>query len=69
MARELSLIPVEKIKNNLSIAMSNPLDNTAISLIESTSNCSIQIFISTKTEINIAINKYYNNIRERGIRL
>lgn len=62
MARELNLIPVEKIKNSLSIAMSNPLDNAAISLIESVSNCSVQIFISTKKEINVAINKYYNDI-------
>jgi type IV pilus assembly protein PilB len=60
-ARSLNLMPVEKNRDSLSIAMSNPLDNEAISLVENVSNCNVQIFISTRSDINSAIDKYYGD--------
>ena len=54
-------MPVEKNRDSLSIAMSNPLDNEAISLVENVSNCNVQIFISTSSDINSAIDKYYGD--------
>ncbi|MBU1148091.1 MAG: type II secretion system protein GspE, partial [Candidatus Omnitrophica bacterium] len=58
-ATQFCLIPVDKIGNNLTIAMSNPLNNLAIEDIELVSGLCVQIFVSTATDIKNAINKYY----------
>lgn len=58
-ASQFCLIPVDKIGNNLTIAMSNPLNALAIEDIELVSNLCVQIFVSTTTDINRAIEKYY----------
>ena len=58
-SRQYCLIPIDKIGNSLSIAMSNPLNTQAIEDIELITNCKIQTFVSTATEIKKAIEKYY----------
>jgi hypothetical protein len=58
-ARQYLLIPIDKFGNNLSIAMSNPLNNEAIKNIESLAGCNVQIFVSTSSDIRKAIDKYY----------
>jgi type IV pilus assembly protein PilB len=58
-ASQFCLVPVDKIGNNLTIAMSNPLNALAIEDIELISNLCVQIFVSTATDINKAIEKYY----------
>lgn len=58
-ARQYCLIPIDKIANNLTIAMSNPLNNQAIEDIETLSSCSVQIFVSTASDIKQAVEKYY----------
>lgn len=59
-ARQYCLIPIDRISKTLTIAMSNPLNTQAIEDIETISGCSVQIFISTASDIKEAISKYYN---------
>ena len=61
LARQYLLIPIDKLSNNLSIAMSNPLNNRAVDELESLVGCNIQIFVSTSSDIKKAIDKYYKD--------
>jgi type IV pilus assembly protein PilB len=58
-ARQYLLIPVDKIGNNLTLAMSNPLNVQAIEDVELISGCTVQTFVSTSSDIRKAIAKYY----------
>jgi type IV pilus assembly protein PilB len=60
-ARQFMLIPIDKIGSNLTIAMSNPLNVQAIEDVEMLTNCSIQTFVSTSSDIKKAIEKYYKD--------
>lgn len=60
-ARQYLLIPVDRVGNNLTIAMSNPLNTHAIEDLELSSGCSIQIFVSTLSDVKWAIEKYYKD--------
>ena len=57
--RQHCLIPIDKIGRSLTLAMSNPLNAQALEDVEKMTSCSVQIFVSTATEINSAINRYY----------
>lgn len=61
LARQYLLIPIDKLSNNLSIAMSNPLNNRAVDELESLVGCNVQIFVSTSSDIKKAIDKYYKD--------
>lgn len=58
-AKQYNLIAIDKIGELLTIAMSNPLNVQAAEDIEMLSGCKVQVFISTMTDINNAIKKYY----------
>lgn len=58
-ARQFCLIPIDKIGNNLTIAMSNPLNGQAIEDVEMISKCVVQAFVSTTTDIKKAIERSY----------
>ena len=58
-ARQYCLIGIDKIGNTLTIAMSNPLNMQAVEDIELMTNCRVQAFVSTMSDINNAIEKYY----------
>jgi len=60
-ARQYLLIPIDKIGNNLTVAMSNPLNIQAIEDVELLSGCSVQTFVSTSSDIKKAISKYYKD--------
>jgi len=60
-ARQYLLIPIDKIGNNLTLAMSNPLNVQAIEDVELLSGCSVQSFVSTSSDIKKAIEKYYKD--------
>ncbi len=60
-ARQYLLVPIDKIGNNLTLAMSNPLNTQAIEDIEMLSGCSVQTFVSTFSDIKKAIEKYYKD--------
>lgn len=55
------LMPIDRIGNNLTLAMSNPLNKEAVEDIEELTKCSVQIFVATTTDIRSAIAKYYHN--------
>ena len=57
--RQYLLVPIDKIGNNLTLAMSNPLNVQAIEDVELLSGCSVQTFVSTSSDIKKAIEKYY----------
>lgn len=59
-ARQYLLIPIDKIGNNLTVAMSNPLNIQAIEDVELISGSNVQTFVSTSSDIKKAIAKYYN---------
>lgn len=58
-ARQYCLIPIDKIGNNLTVAMSNPLNGQAIEDIETISKCVVQSFVSTTSDIRKAIERCY----------
>lgn len=58
-ARQYLLIPIDKIGNNLTIAMSNPLNIQAVEDVELLSGCSVQTFVATSSDVRKAIAKYY----------
>ncbi len=60
-ARQYILVPIDKIGNNLTLAMSNPLNVQAIEDVELLSGCNIQTFVSTSSDIKRAIEKYYKD--------
>ena len=60
-ARQYLLMPIDKIGNNLTLAMSNPLNVQAIEDVELLSGCSVQTFVSTSSDIKRAIEKYYKD--------
>jgi len=53
------IMPVDRIGDSLTLAMSNPLNNSAIEDVEEVTKCSVQIFVSTTSDIRKAIAKYY----------
>ena len=58
-AKQYNLIAVDKMVDLLTIAMSNPLNQQAVEDIEMITSCKVQVFVSTMTDINNAIKKYY----------
>jgi len=58
-ARQYGLIPIDKIGDTLTIAMSNPLNKEAVEDIEMLTHCSAQVFVSTLSDLNETIDKYY----------
>ena len=60
-ARQYLLIPIDKIGNNLTLAMSNPLNIQAIEDVELICGCTVQTFVATSTDVKKAIAKYYKD--------
>lgn len=58
-AKQYLLMPIDKIGNNLSVGMSNPLNIQAVEDVELISGCNVQIFVCTSSDIKKAIAKYY----------
>jgi type IV pilus assembly protein PilB len=58
-ATHYCLIPLDKIANTLTVAISNPLNVQAIEDLEDITHCDIQVFISTPSDIRKTIEKFY----------
>lgn len=58
--RKFCLIPIDKIGKSLTISMSNPLNSAAIENVELITGCSVQMFVSTSSDIKAALNKYFS---------
>jgi type IV pilus assembly protein PilB len=59
--KQYCLVPIDKIGRSLTVAMANPLKVQALEDVEKATGCSVQAFVSTTTEINSAINRYYES--------
>lgn len=60
-AKKYLVIPLCRIGNKLTVAMSNPLNARAIREVEKTSSCSVHSTVTTRRDIREAIEKYYTN--------
>lgn len=60
LCRKFCLIPIDKIGKSLTLAMANPLSLQATEDVELITGCTVQIFVSTATEIKQSIDKYYS---------
>jgi len=58
-ARKNKLVPLERIGNILSVVMLNPLNEATREEVESMTGCTIATFISTRSEIEKAIERFY----------
>lgn len=58
-AEQYNLIGIDRMGEMLTIAMSNPLNIQAVEDIEMISHSTVQVFVSTMTDISNAIAKYY----------
>ena len=58
-AKQYGLIAIDKIGDTLTLAMSNPLNIQAIEDVEFITKCKVQSFVSTLSDVNAAISKYY----------
>ncbi|VAX37719.1 hypothetical protein MNBD_UNCLBAC01-171 [hydrothermal vent metagenome] len=59
LCQQLTIIPIDKIGKNLTLAMANPLNGYAIKQVQEMTECIVQVFVSTTSEIKKSINKYY----------
>ena len=59
--RQFCLIPIDRIGKSLTLAMADPLNVQAIEDIELITDCGVQTFVSTSTDIKNTINKYYKS--------
>ena len=60
-ARQYCLIPIDRIGNALTVAMADPSNIQAIEDVEMITNCVVQTFVSTPSDIQKAIGRYYKS--------
>ncbi len=62
-ARQYCLVPIDRIGDTLTVAMADPLNNKATEEIQSRTQCSVQIFVATITDILETIQRHYGASR------
>ena len=60
-ARQHCLIAIDRIGNALTLAMADPSNMKAIEEIEMLTKCVVQTFVSTPSDIELAISKHYRH--------
>ncbi|MBI3312488.1 MAG: hypothetical protein HYZ88_03070 [Candidatus Omnitrophica bacterium] len=58
-ARQYCLVPVDRIGDTLAVAMADPLNAHAVEDLEMISHCSVQVFVSTLSDVAEAIDRHY----------
>ena len=58
-AKHSRLVPLDRIGNILSIVMMNPMDENKRQEVELITGCKIATFISTRSEIDAALKRFY----------
>ena len=58
-ARQYSMVPLDMFGGLMTVAMSNPLNDKAIEDIEMITKRKMQVFITTVSSVNEAINELY----------
>jgi type IV pilus assembly protein PilB len=61
LARRYCLVPIDRIGNALTLAMSDPTNVQAIEEVECMTKCVVQAFVSTPSDICRTINKFYKH--------
>ena len=61
-AVQYNMVIIDKIGNSLTVAMSDPLNIHAIEDVELITNCKVQVFVSTQTDIKESIKRYYDSV-------
>jgi type IV pilus assembly protein PilB len=61
LCKQHCLIPIDKIGKSLTLAMANPLNLKALEDVELATNCMVQAFVSTASDIKGAIKRYYES--------
>lgn len=54
-----SIVPIDKVGEVLTIAMADPLNDGVIEMLKQITNCDIEVFISTFSDINDTIKRYF----------
>ncbi|MEI7998282.1 MAG: hypothetical protein WCH62_02080 [Candidatus Omnitrophota bacterium] len=62
LCRKYCLVPIDKIGKSLTLAMANPLSLVALEDLELVTNCTVQAFVSTSSDIKAAIKRYYESV-------
>ncbi|MBI3252085.1 MAG: hypothetical protein HYZ52_02040 [Candidatus Omnitrophica bacterium] len=58
-AKQYGLIAVDRVGGILTVAMSNPLNTSAVEDVEMITHLKLQIFVATTTDVNEAIKRCY----------
>jgi len=61
MARKHVFVPLDKSGSVLTIAMADPSDEQVVNEISKITNCKVQVFVSTVSEIQNVIEKFFSN--------
>ncbi|KJU87435.1 type II secretory pathway, ATPase PulE/Tfp pilus assembly pathway, ATPase PilB [Candidatus Magnetobacterium bavaricum] len=67
LAQAHSIVPLTIIKKVLIVAMANPLDINAINAITIATSMIMKIMISTQTEIDDAIKRFYRSVKPQSL--
>ena len=62
-ARQYCLVPLDRIGDTLTIAMADPLNAKAVEDIEMLSRCTVQVFVTTMSDVIDAIKRHYGATR------
>jgi len=54
-----SIVPLDKTGRLLAVAMADPLNEGAIEILRQITNCDVEVFISTYSELSRAIDRYF----------
>ncbi|HAM40861.1 MAG TPA: hypothetical protein DDX89_08935 [Candidatus Omnitrophica bacterium] len=65
-ARQYCVIPIDRVGNALTVSMADPSNIQAIEDIEMLTNCVVQAFISTPTDVLKALERSYNHGKSEG---
>jgi len=60
-ARQYCLVPVDRIGDTLTIAMADPLNSKAVEDVSLFTRCSVQVFVSTMSDVIEAIERHYGD--------
>jgi len=61
LAHKYHVMPLDRVNHILSIVMADPFDTEARIELQSITNCRLMLFISTQSEIEKAIFRWYDN--------
>jgi type IV pilus assembly protein PilB len=60
-ARQYSLVAVDRLGKMLTVAMANPLNAEAIDEVERITHLNVQVFVTTQSDVNDAIKRCYKD--------